>query len=275
MECLWNFWALLCENGSKSSCIASYLHYNNVSCILDVCLLCWNDCVLVGLDWVEPMMFLLLHITCLCIFMYTYLTFSIFLYIDCDWCFSACLSLSFSLILLVSCSMAPKWKSTPSRNPLRFKAFSFSDPTPSHVRFHDDNARQDFSENFSRQAIHSECQVILSNFSNTDLPTVIHSRGWELLYDISVTCPSVLIQEFYSNMHEFDYSVPFFVTRVRGTRIVVTPDIVSDVLHVARVAHPNYPGCDHLKIVSKDKLISSFCECPSDWGDHQFIYGLC
>ena len=76
-------------------------------------------------------------------------------------------------------------------------------------------------------------------------------------------------------MHEFDYLVPFFVTRVRGTRIVVTPDIVSDVLHVARVAHPNYPGCDHLKIVSKDKLISSFCECPSDWGDHQFIYGLC
>ena len=69
-------------------------------------------------------------------------------------------------------------------------------------------------------------------------------------------------------MHEFDYSVPFFVTHVRGTCIVVTPDIVSDVLHVARVAHPNYPGCDHLKIVSKDKLISFFCECPSDWGDH-------
>ena len=40
-------------------------------------------------------MFLLLHITCSCIFMHTYLTFSIFLYIDCDWCFSASLSLSF------------------------------------------------------------------------------------------------------------------------------------------------------------------------------------
>ena len=25
-----------------------------------------------------------------------------------------------------------------------------------------------------------------------------------------------------------------------------------------------------LKIVSKDELISSFCECPSDWGEHQF-----
>ena len=71
-------------------------------------------------------------------------------------------------------------------------------------------------------------------------------------------------------MHGFDYSVPLFATRVQGTGIVVTPDIVSDVLHVPRVAHPNYPGCDHLKTVSKDKLISSFCEHPSDWGDRQF-----
>ena len=41
---------------------------------------------------------------------------------------------------------------------------------------------------------------------------------------------------FYSNMHGFDYSVPHFVTRVQGTRIVVTPDIVFEVLHVPRVA---------------------------------------
>ena len=267
MECLWNFWALLCENGSKSSCIASYLHYNNVSCILDVCLLCWNDCVLVGLDWVEPMMFLLLHITCLCIFMHTYLTFSIFLYIDCDWFFSTCVSLSFSLILSVSCSMAPKWKSTPSRNSLRFGS---SYPTPSHVRFYDDKARQDLLENFSRQGIHLEHQVILSDFFDTDLPTVIHSKVWESLYDVPVTCPSVLIQELYSNMHGFDYSIPFFVTRVRSTCILVTLDIVSDVLHVPRVAHPNFPSYDHLKTMSKDELISSFCELPSDWGDRQF-----
>ena len=68
-------------------------------------------------------------------------------------------------------------------------------------------------------------------------------------------------------MHGFDYSLPFFVTRVRGTRIVVTPDIVSEVLHVPRVAHPDYPGCDRLKTVSKDELMSAFCERPSDWGD--------
>jgi len=51
---------------------------------------------------------------------------------------------------------------------------------------------------------------------------------------------------------------------------VVTPDIVSNMLHVPRVAHPNYLGYDRLKIVYKDELISSFCEHPSDWGDHLF-----
>ena len=135
-------------------------------------LLCWNDCVLVGLDWVEPMMFLLLHITCSCIFMHTYLTFSIFLYIDCDWCFSLSLSLSLSLYILlsISCSMAPKWKSTTSRDPFRFGASSPSNPTPLHVRFHDDKAWQDFWKNFSRRGIHSKHQVIFQTSPTLTYP---------------------------------------------------------------------------------------------------------
>ena len=68
-------------------------------------------------------------------------------------------------------------------------------------------------------------------------------------------------------MHGFDFSIPLFVIRVQGTCIVVTPDIVSDVLRVLRVEHPDYPSCDRLKTVSKDELISSFCERPSDWGE--------
>ena len=68
-------------------------------------------------------------------------------------------------------------------------------------------------------------------------------------------------------MHEFDYSVPLFVTRVRGTRIVVTSNIVSDVLNVLRVEHPDYLSCERLRTVSKDELISAFCERPFDWGD--------
>ena len=64
-------------------------------------------------------------------------------------------------------------------------------------------------------------------------------------------------------MHKFDYSVPHFVTRVRGTCIVVTSDIVSEVLHVPRVAHPDYLGYDRLRTVSKDEFSSLFCETPS------------
>ena len=54
---------------------------------------------------------------------------------------------------------------------------------------------------------------------------------------------------------------------VRGTRIVVTPDIVSEVLHIPRVVHPDYLGCDHLRTVSKDELSSLFCKTPSSWDD--------
>ena len=122
--------------------------------------------------------------------------------------------------------------------------------------------------------LRSECQVILADFIDTNLLDVIHSRGFESLRDVPVTCLSVLIQEFYSNMHGFDYSVPHFFTRVRGTRIAVTPQIVADVLHVLSVEFPNYPGCERLKTVSKDELKSNFCECPSNWGERQFTYCL-
>ena len=93
--------------------------------------------------------------------------------------------------------------------------------------------------------------------------------GWESLCDIPITCPSVVIQEFYSNMHGFDYSVPHFITHVWGTFIVVTSDLISEVLHVSRVEFADYPGCPHLRIVSKDELMSLFCETPSSWGEHQ------
>ena len=51
---------------------------------------------------------------------------------------------------------------------------------------------------------------------------------------------------------------------------MVTLDIVFDVLHVPRVVHSLYLDCDCLRTMSKYKLISSFCEHPSDWGDRQF-----
>ena len=194
--------------------------------------------------------------------MHTYLHFFIFLYITVVGTFLI-VSLSLSLFLTLVCSMAPKCKSTPSHNPLHSGASSSSNPTPSHIRFHYEKTQKDFLENFCRRGIHSECHIVLSNFSDTDLPTVIHNRGWESLCDIPVTCSSMIIHKFYSNMYGIETSVPHFFCRIQCTCIVVTPEIVSEVLHIPRVAHPDYPGCEHLRIVSKDKLLSRFYETSS------------
>ena len=205
------------------------------------------DCVLIGLDWAEPMMQFLLHITWSCIPYAYVLSFQYTCYI---WTALELFWLSFFLSPLLLFTwvvfMAPRRKSASSQNPLRSRTSSSSDPTPSHVQFRDEDARKDFSENFSRRGVHSEHRVILANFADTDLPTVIHSWGWESLCDVLITCLTVLIQEFYSNMHGFNFSVPLFSTRIRGTCIIVTPQLVVDVLHVLRVEHPDYPGCEHL-----------------------------
>ena len=71
-------------------------------------------------------------------------------------------------------------------------------------------------------------------------------------------------------MHGIDQSVPLFFTRVRGTRIPITLQLVADVLRVPRIEFPNYPGCEHLRTVSRDELMSAFCERPTSWGEHLF-----
>ena len=149
------------------------------------------DYVLVELDWAEPMMQFLLHVTCSCISQAYVLFFQYTCYI---WnmlgLFWLSLSLSFLFTLVVS--MAPKRKSTSSQNSLH-GASSSSDPTPSRIQFCDEDARKDFSENFSQWGVHSEHRVILADFTDTDLLNVIHSQGWESLCDVPITCPSMLI----------------------------------------------------------------------------------
>ena len=196
--------------------------------------------------------------------MHTYFLFIIFAIIVATWVFFYCLFLFLPLFLFtLVMSMAPKRKSTLARNPLRFDASSSSDPSPSNVWFRDDDAFKEFSENFSRRGIHLECQVILSDFADTDLPSVIHSRGWESLCDVLVTCPLVLIQEFYSNMHGINRLVPLFFTRIRGTHIPITPQLVAEVLQVPRIEFPDYPSCERLRTMSKDELMFAFCERPT------------
>ena len=71
-------------------------------------------------------------------------------------------------------------------------------------------------------------------------------------------------------MHGIDCSVPLFFTHVRGTRILVTPQLVADVLWVPRIEFPDYPGYEHLRTMSRDELMSAFCERPSAWGNRLF-----
>ena len=90
--------------------------------------------------------------------MHTYLIFNIFDIIEAAWDFSDCSFFFFFPLFLFTLvvSMAPKRKSTPARNPLRFGASSSSDPSPSHIRFRDDDAFKAFSKNFSRRGINLE-----------------------------------------------------------------------------------------------------------------------
>ena len=41
-------------------------------------------------------------------------------------------------------------------------------------------------------------------------------------------------------------------------------------LWIPRIEFPDYPSYEHLRTVSKDELMATFYERPSDWGDRQF-----
>ena len=142
-------------------------------------------------------------------------------------------SLSYSLLI-----MTPK-KTIPSKNSIRRGSFSSSFP-PDFVWFRDEKIRNDFFENFSNREIHSERHVILFDFSNTSLPGAISSRGWASLCEKPSRCPNVFIQVFYSNMHVIDTFVPQFTIVFYGTRILVNPYFISEVLQVPRVDRPDY-----------------------------------
>ena len=83
--------------------------------------------------------------------MHTYSLFHIFDIFDDAWDFFDCSSLLLPLNLFtLVVSIAPKRKSTPAWNSLRSGASSSSDPSPSNIRFRDDDAFKAFSKNFSR-----------------------------------------------------------------------------------------------------------------------------
>ena len=176
-----------------------------------------------------------MHISCI----RTLSFFLLVLYCDCIFCFFPSLSLSLSLSLGWLC-MAPKCKSTLSQNSLCSETSSF-DPTPLHIQFCDEKAHKDFSKNFYKRGVHSKRHVVLSDFFDFALTDAIHTRGWKSLCEIPVSCPIVIIQEFYSNMHGINTSIPQFAMYIWGTHIIVTPELISEILHILRVSHLDYP----------------------------------
>ena len=74
-----------------------------------------------------------------------------------------------SIMFMLVVSMATKRKFTPSQNPVRFRALSSSDPTPSYIQFHDEDAWKDFSKNFSWWGVHLELR--------RHWPTQFHSQS--------------------------------------------------------------------------------------------------
>ena len=143
------------------------------SCVFT--LLNWLCAGRIGLGWAHAVFTIAYHML---MYFHAYLPYILYILIYWLYLVFFCVFLSPSLSLVyVSCIMAPKHKSTPSRNLLRSGASTSSDPTSSHAWFCDKKAKTDFFENFSRWGVHSKCQVILLDFSDTDLRTVIHSRG--------------------------------------------------------------------------------------------------
>ena len=70
-------------------------------------------------------------------------------------------------------------------------------------------------------------------------------------------------------MHGIDRSVPLLHSRLRYAH-PVTPQLVTDVLRVPRIEFPDYLSCERLRTVSRDELMSAFCERPTAWGERLF-----
>ena len=82
-------------------------------------------------------------------------------------------------------------------------------------------------------------------------------------------CPSVFIQEFYSNIHAIDTSISHFTMIFKGTSIIVSSELISEALHVPRVVRLTYPSHPHLHSISRDELAIHFCEMAMVWGGLQ------
>ena len=106
-------------------------------------------------------------------------------------CFLLCLLFA---LLHSFLDMAPK-KSAPLKNPISRCGSLSSSSLPSITardRCRNSNTQKDFNQNFCGRAIHSKCQTILSDFSDTPLPSAFSSQGWYLFVESLGGVPTCL-----------------------------------------------------------------------------------
>ena len=103
------------------------MHYRCVFIIL-------KACVLVGLDWAEPMMFLLLHVTCWCIFhVYVPSILSILILLSLSLSLSLPLLLSLSILLLLTFGSVMRKPIRTSRRTFHNAAFIWNVKSSSQI----------------------------------------------------------------------------------------------------------------------------------------------
>lgn len=93
----------------------------------------------------------------------------------------------------------------------------------------------------------------MSNLS-PDSTAIFTSWGWEPLFVELVPPSSLLIYEFYANIH--DVSGSSFRVFLRYKMIKITIDVVSSFAHIPRVVHPLFPYLTP-DILPADSLVCS------------------
>ena len=220
-----------------------------------MCVSLLEPCVLVGLDWVEPMMIffvahhMVMHNSCICTF------FSLFLVLYVYWCFSTSLSLSLSLTHTDSCA----WHLSAKRLPLRtlfvsrhllltLLHFISGSMMKRLVRT---SRRTSPNMVFIRNAMLSYWTSLIPlyplSFTVRDGSLFARSRWFVLLWSYKSFTPICT-----------DSIILYLISLLlfRGICIVVISELISNVLHVPLVSHLDYLGCPRLRTVQRWTLVS-------------------
>jgi hypothetical protein len=86
---------------------------------------------------------------------------------------------------------------------------------------------------------------------------VLEAQGWAAMVEDHRPAIAKFVREFYANLHR--RAGDSFFTWVRGTKIHVTPDLVSAITGASRVRVPEYPLLvDHL--LTQAEMVACFAE---------------